>query len=288
MRDGPARGCLIAGFVVIAWVANAQSNPPSPSNVDRVQPPYAQSSHGDKTPAIDWRDAQESPVIVKVLTSEEEKQNAAADVEHDKQRRGHHRHLAAFTERLFWAIVALSVIVLFQFFAFAWQGVQLRRAVKAANDEFVSTHRPKLIVREAYCPLPPPDGACVSIFVTIANIGETDATIVESAVGFDLVTEKRYVCAPRCDKERNDLDVAGPIRPGEAHKFTVTSATRMWDAQAKSTYADPALGFFLVGSVAYKDMIGIRRQVAFWRKYDPASRRFVRDHRNENDYEYCD
>jgi len=169
-----------------------------------------------------------------------------------------------------------------------WQGFQLRNAVQATRNEFVSTHRPKLIVREAYTPLPPPpEGAWITVFVTVANVGETEAKIVESSIGFDLVTEQRYTRTPRAEG-RNDLDIPGPIHPGESREFKVTSVKHSWNAQTLAIYDDPGHGLFLVGHIAYIDKIGIRRQLAYWRRYEPTHQRFVRIYNVENEYEYSD
>jgi hypothetical protein len=163
-----------------------------------------------------------------------------------------------------------------------------RESINLAREEFISTHRPKLIVREAYTPLPPPaERVWASVFVTVANVGETAANIVESSIDFDLVVEQRYMRTPQSEG-RNDLCVSGPIRPGEAHTFTITSLRQAWDEQAQAVYSNPALGLFLVGRIAFTDEIGTRRQVAFCRKYDPPSQRFVRIYKDENEYEYSD
>ena len=76
---------------------------------------------------------------------------AAADAKHEDEKTENDRRLAIFTERLFWATVALSVIALFQLFVFSWQGIQLKRTVTAAKEatdlarqEFNATHRPKI------------------------------------------------------------------------------------------------------------------------------------------------
>ena len=82
--------------------------------------------------------------------------------------------------------------------------------------------------------------------------------------------------------------VAGPICPGEAHTFTITSFQQAWSEQAQTVYSNPSLGLFIAGCIAYTDEIGIRRQAAFWRKYDPPTGRFVRIYKDENEYEYSD
>ena len=147
-----------------------------------------------------------------------------------------------------------------------------------------STHRPKLIMREAYVNLTPQPGVWVTAFVCISNIGETAAHIIDSCIEFVIVEDQKYIKTPQADG-RHDLNAKEPIQPGETHKFTVTSFAHKWDEKTLGHYSQH-IKFFLAGHVVYADEIGIRRAMAFWRKYHRMKQRFEKIYLEENEYEY--
>jgi hypothetical protein len=190
-----------------------------------------------------------------------------------------------------WLLTAFTGAVALFTLALVFATIKLYKAgrdqLASIRAESISSHRPQLIVRAAFHNLPVNFGISISIFVVIANVGETAATIVESNIGFDLVATPRYVFAPRSTGV-NELGVTEPIQPGESRQFTVTSTTRNWNAASVAHYQTDDLGLFLTGHIVYADEMGVRRQLAFWRRYDPATYRFARIKAPAAEYEYTD
>jgi hypothetical protein len=138
---------LFAGIIAALVAGNAwgQSQQPTPSRGENAGPPQAQSTQPAQKSSNDQRGTEQSPVIVKVLPAENEKQKASAEAKRENQKTANDDRLARFTENLFWATVALSVIAGFQLFVFGWQGVQLSRTVA----EMKLARRPWLQIVEA-------------------------------------------------------------------------------------------------------------------------------------------
>jgi hypothetical protein len=138
--------------ICLALIADSsgKSQRPPPRSLESVQPPISKTDNPAQPSASDQRGTEQSPVIVKVLPSDDEKQKAAAEANREEQKAANDESLAKFTERLFWATVALSFIAACQLFVFGWQGIQLKRAVDLANREFIATHRPRLKIRRTF------------------------------------------------------------------------------------------------------------------------------------------
>ena len=54
-----------------------------------------------------------------------------------------------------------------------WQGWMIRKQIALAREEFISTHRPKIVLRDV-------DLIGNEIYYMLVNIGGTEATIIES------------------------------------------------------------------------------------------------------------
>ena len=144
---------IIATIVVILLLAVggvswSQSERPSPLHHEGVQPLQAQSAKPIQQSPTDQRGTEQAPVIVKVLPPEDEKKRADTEAKREEQKTANDERLATFSERLFYATVALSIIAVFQFFAFTWQGVHLRRTVaitRRQTDATINAKSPRLL-----------------------------------------------------------------------------------------------------------------------------------------------
>jgi hypothetical protein len=158
--------------------------------------------------------------------------------------------------------------------------------IQLGQREFVSTHRPKLILRQAFAPLPVEDTP-IFIQFTISNIGESRAWIVESVFVVELFRQTALVVIPAADGAMQ-LDTgrrSGIIEPGENRVFA-HSPPLAWDVDTRRSYAEHDRGLFFSGHIVYIDDNSVRRQTAFRRKYDPGTERFYRipGHAEEHDY----
>jgi len=158
----------------------------------------------------------------------------------------------------------------------AWQGFLLHRTVLLARDEFTSTHRPRLILREAYAM--EDYGKTVIVSYTIANIGDSAAQIVESAL----------------DVEFGGAVSSPKFLPVSAGKNDVGAMTlQAGERAAKEFKSKPAVTWpitedqylFLSGHVVYLDDRKVMRHMGFHRRYDPLDLHF---HRSEGEGDYLD
>jgi hypothetical protein len=164
-----------------------------------------------------------------------------------------------------------------------------RNEFKLASAEFASTHRPKLILRQAFAP-PQADGVNLSVQMVIANTGETNARIVESVAYIELITSREGLLLAPASYGRNDLQTANQVfAPGQERPFVYWDQHGvMWSEETKRYWAQP-LGVHFVGRFVYVDEItGVRRQTAYRRWYDRRAERFIRIYENGTEHEYAD
>ena len=182
--------------------------------------------------------------------------------------------LLVFTAILAIATIALGVVT----------GFQLR----LARAEFISTDRPRIILREVQL-------VADTIHYTVVNTGDTQATIVESIIKAEFVENQTRI-SPLRPSDQNDLGkiiIAGgelkvltyqlPTEISFAIKFPMTRRIAIEDRP-------PMFGDrFFTGIIVYADDLGIKRRSVFRRRWDDRSLTFIRlTPEEERDYEYAD
>lgn len=247
--------------------------------------PPTQSGQASK--AYD-RGTEQSPVIVKVLPTKESEEKAAADARHEDEKAENDRRLARFTEWLLWATAALSAIALLQLFVFSWQGIQLKASViaaretsKLANSEFISTHRPKIVVYGMDVKLAG-DDTPRHIHFRYINAGDTDASVafIESRIHWGA----KGMVPAGIELRRHDT-IKEPIPvPSGTNGFAITP-----DGVDFATLVRSGRGghdtAFCVGVVVYRDKNDIERRTGFCRRYDSERERWLKV--EDEDYEYA-
>jgi hypothetical protein len=177
---------------------------------------------------------------------------------------------------LFTAVLALFSLVLVV--VGTWQGVQLRRTVSAMEAEFVATHRPRVILRDAHAPKET-NNEPVEVHYTLVNTGETPATIVASALDLQLITALGFEVeeGPHLEEGRNDV---GHVRLAPGESATLTYKARLkWNSNNHDmyhTFDKPNFGMIFYGHLVYEDDSSrrVRRHTAFRRKYEHSDYRF--------------
>jgi hypothetical protein len=151
------------------------------------------------------------------------------------------------------------------------------------RKEFIATHRPRVIVRFMQGPIYPDEGIEL-IWITVANIGDNDATIVE--FGGDLArrnVEKKIWLVPGADGGPKKID-AIELKSGARHIFTVTAKQAYTDAEILADAFDTN-ELCAFGVIRYQDAIGTLRETGFFRVYDAKGERFVPSKRDEDEYQ---
>jgi hypothetical protein len=168
-------------------------------------------------------------------------------------------------------ITALATIVIAAFTATLW--IATRQQADLTRQEFIATHRPRVIVRYIQGPDFDADSNQF-ITVTFVNIGVNPATI--EAFGGDLV---------RRNKQSGHFALGGleaspvAITPislvsGQRHFFTVKARHPYGDAEISEDAFDE-IEVCAVGGIKYRDGIGILRETAFFRVHTGVRDSFV-------------
>jgi len=184
-----------------------------------------------------------------------------------------------------WLAILTGGLVLassFQFYFLNRAEKTSQSLAKLAREEFIATHRPRVIVRFIQGPFHNEAGH-EFMWVTFANVGETMATI--TAIGGDLVRRNGSTGAWR----PSGLDASPkPITPttlesGDRHIITVTAKGPISDIElfgdATGTYELCA-----VGGVRYQDGNGRTRETAFFRTNN-GGEGFAPSKNREDEYE---
>jgi hypothetical protein len=150
---------------------------------------------------------------------------------------------------------------------FLWR--ETRDLAKLGREEFVATHRPKLIVRDVSA-----GGGSDQILYMLVNIGGSKATIVESWIHIEFWTDNIPIRNMR-SHGHNDLGNL-VIRPGDFADLTFSvpvefssyllfgkNALRLEDIGRRQ-----AGNCYFAGTVVYADDLGNRRRMVFRRRWD--------------------
>jgi hypothetical protein len=134
---------------------------------------------------------------------------------------------------------------------------------RLAREEFIATHRPRVIVRFIQGPFHNNDGYGF-YWATFANVGETAATITE--IGGDLArrnTENGVWIIPGLDASPKPVDSV-VLESGQRHTVTIVAKGPVSDIDL---FGDATGTFELcaVGCVRYQDSNGRTRETAFFR-----------------------
>lgn len=162
----------------------------------------------------------------------------------------------------------------------------IRRSIDLARDEFNSSHRPRIVVRDVWCE--PPGNISYMLF----NTGDTTARVVESWVLAEFIPSNQAI-RPLRSAGHNDL---GQIRfaAGEMKDLTYSapsevSAYMLVPDMMRIATEDrgPMVGdFYFTGAILYADDAGNLRRSVFRRRWDKDRKCFVR--LDDSDQEYAD
>jgi hypothetical protein len=168
-----------------------------------------------------------------------------------------------------------------------------QQSIKLAREEFVSSHRPRIILREAIIGSLL-EGEPISIHFHVANIGETKGTIIRSSVSLEIVSVDRLMLHPSVEV-KDDLGTI-ELGPGGAVLLKFQGETPKWEAEKfkiKSFQTTAGVierrdfKIHFSGQLVYLDENGVPRRTAFRRELIPERQRFYRI-QNEPDLDYSD
>lgn len=165
-----------------------------------------------------------------------------------------------------------------------WQACLLRQQIKLAREEFISSHRPRIIVRSFRIDMSEDKwiaGNQWPIKFSYVNVGDTTAIIQEIGVRvFGGVGP--WTNGPSRDIRFEPQNVSKKLAVAE-HEIYCTN-----DRFAIPNRTDIVSGtrWYCIGYIIYKDEIGINRKTGFCRKFNFEEQTWDRE--SDEDYDYCD
>jgi len=177
-----------------------------------------------------------------------------------------------FASAFFTGVLALSTIAL-------W--LSTRALWKTTRDEFLSTHRPRLIVRQ-FVLQPPVVNDKLKVDFSMFNVGNTEATVRGIAAEVAL-WNGRFWEAPGIDPNVRSF---GPkvVRNGERISVTIMSRFNLTATQLTAIQR----GTFTVcgvGEFTYTDALGTERRTGFRRNYNVAKDMFIASPNEDQEYQ---
>jgi hypothetical protein len=148
------RAILLTVALLLCTAAAGQSQEPIPSQGKAGQPEQTQSKNADDKANTSDRGTEQWPLIIRMLRSPEDKEQAEQDAKDRNVKTTLDRRLVDFTGDLAEFTRWLVVVAILQFIAMgvqAWylykQGRHLEKSSDLARAEFVSTQRPSFSQR---------------------------------------------------------------------------------------------------------------------------------------------
>src|SRR5579871_778937 len=210
-----------------------------------------------------------------------------------------------------------GLLALFTFFLVVvgfGQGFLVMRQIKLGRQEFIATHRPRIILRDVVMGTVL-EGQPIHVIMRFVNIGDSPAKILHSMADFALVSTRsprfmihvsvephNEIGALRFDAGQERLIPYGSLRQRpnsgrapewDAKKFMPRS--RPFEDHAAASYAPtvwppvrrPDVEINLIGQIIYVDKLGTKRRTAFRRVLDPELRLF-RSIKDDTELDYAD
>jgi hypothetical protein len=185
-------------------------------------------------------------------------------------------------------VIAIFTIVL------AWVGYcqarLIRKSIDLARAEYISTHRPRIVLREANL-------IAETIHYTLVNLGGTQATIIQSWIFAEFIEDGTrwrplWPAADDASISTQLTFIGGQSRDLQfALPDEISFAIKWPEAMRIGTERGPSVigKIYFAGALVYEDSMGMKRRSIFRRRWDPHSLNFVRlTPEQERDYEYAD
>jgi heme exporter protein D len=156
------------------------------------------------------------------------------------------------------------------------------RTLQISQQEFISTHRPRITVRKITVVGEPKNGEPVWVSYRIINSGESAASILEENASM-LTTSLDLPGLPPYDKTKTASWARNRLESGQSLESRASieiSADRLLHIQRGS------MQLYIFGFVRYVDDNGTVREMAYGRKYDRVRKSF--DAVPYVEYEYAD
>jgi len=157
--------------------------------------------------------------------------------------------------------------------------------LRLAREEFISTHRPKIVVRaveitdrEISADKP------VGYTFIAQNAGEARARIIEVAGGIYVGNKRDNLLPPRVALRHRE-SISDTLLGGQRKEYKISDPAHLTKGDSMAIWAgDKPL--YCVGTVFYSDDAGVNRETGFCRMFHPRDNRWTVMTGSEYEYEY--
>jgi hypothetical protein len=157
-----------------------------------------------------------------------------------------------------------------------WQGRILKRSIQLAREEFISTNRPKVRVRNIDLPIPrspwkqgdpPPEGVWVTGHLYVVNVGNSRARIIDS--GCWVIERNGGLPMRRPYEGKSGTGVVKPctLAPGQEALGDIKGDTPLAMGARGILIGAANLYLWVMGWIAYVDDLDTPRRTYFCRVY---------------------
>jgi len=149
-----------------------------------------------------------------------------------------------------------------------WQACLLRRQIKLAREEFIASHRPKIIVRSfQIIDRNLKIGVSIDFSLVAQNIGDTAAKIVDFRNAIFIQSAK--IASIPSDIRfsfRENLNPDLTLKSGENILLPGNGGSALDEKEWVEIYSEDS-AIYCMGIVVYADEIGTKRETGFCRRY---------------------
>lgn len=179
--------------------------------------------------------------------------------------------IADYTWGLELFTAVLAIVGCFQMYFVLRADQTARKSIDLAREEFIATHRPKVIVRFIHLDLSegPP-----RIRLTLANVGSSDATIISIKAGIGIKGTDNLAWL-RPSPEPQEIPIPDPILVSGQR----SSVPLALDGRRLGTFQIEAIQrvekiLYVLGEIQYRDSNKVSRYTGFFRVYSVLTERF--------------
>jgi hypothetical protein len=236
---------------------------PPPRFAEASRPPQAHSDNSAQDSQKEPRGTVDAPIIVKVLPTPKTTEEADQEAKERNDKSSTDRWLMIFTGAVavFTFMLVGATVLLYR--SGEKQIKLIGQRVDLSRDEYVSTHRPRIVLRDVYL-------IADSVHYTLVNIGDTRAIIVESRIFAEIVESGNLFTLLR-STGYDDLGLL-QIAAGESREniYPIPADVNFWIKRPEARKPTINGEVYFVGIIIYSDDISIKRRSVFRRRWNDA------------------
>ena len=266
-------------FALLLIAVNAWSDNPVPSKAQKATSPQRQATNKDNPSAND-----KTPAPPRIPVNSDNRIIKLVDVPKTETDTAKAHDNCCDKTPFIWGMTAeeattiftfwLAVVGAFTGFVLCWQACLLRGQTRLAREEFIASHRPKIIIRGfRLLHQDMPIGKKINFAFTAQNIGDTGAKIIEYRNGTFIQFAIQNIPSDLSFPTAENLLPNLVLESGVSQLFPGDSGEKLLEDKRTQIYSGKS-ALYCMGIIVYCDEIGTRRETGFCRRYRPSENRW--------------